>query len=465
MRAAIYTRISRDREGAGLGVDRQEADCRELAERLGWEVVATYSDNDVSAYSGRARPGYRKMLSDIEAGVVDGVVAWHADRLHRRVTELEEFVGICERHGTAVQTVRSGSVDLSSASGRMVARMLGAAAQHEVDHARERMKRAKAQAAADGRYRGGPRPFGYERDGVTVKADEANLVAGASQAVLDGRSLASIARDWNASGSTGTRGQQWNGSRVKKVLIRPRNAGLLSVADEVAGTAEWPAIVSEDVWRAVTSILTDARRRTNAGRSNAKWLGSGIYRCGSCGKKMRATKSNGRTVYRCEAGTHVSRVQAVVDEYVENHIRAYLARADVRDAFAASNSQSTSVEVDRIAGLRARLTGFEVDYAEGHLSGRQLREASERVRAQIQELEAAIAAKRRGDALSAIGGSPDPASAYDAATLDVKRAVLAELLEVVVYPGSKGRPKGWRPGEPYSDVTSIDVARRERERG
>ena len=47
--AAIYARISRDREGAGLGVERQEADCRALAERLGWDVVAVYVDNDISA--------------------------------------------------------------------------------------------------------------------------------------------------------------------------------------------------------------------------------------------------------------------------------------------------------------------------------------------------------------------------------------------------------------------------------
>jgi hypothetical protein len=57
-RAAIYCRISDDREGAGLGVARQEADCRERAERLGWVVAGLYVDNDLSAYSGRVRPEY-----------------------------------------------------------------------------------------------------------------------------------------------------------------------------------------------------------------------------------------------------------------------------------------------------------------------------------------------------------------------------------------------------------------------
>ncbi|MEB0014852.1 recombinase family protein, partial [Glaciimonas sp. Cout2] len=57
-RAAIYVRISRDRVGAGLGVERQEDDCRVLAKQMGLEVVRVLVDNDISAYSGKKRPGY-----------------------------------------------------------------------------------------------------------------------------------------------------------------------------------------------------------------------------------------------------------------------------------------------------------------------------------------------------------------------------------------------------------------------
>jgi len=48
-RAAIYARISKDKIGAGLGADRQQADCRELAGRLGWTVAEVFTDNDISA--------------------------------------------------------------------------------------------------------------------------------------------------------------------------------------------------------------------------------------------------------------------------------------------------------------------------------------------------------------------------------------------------------------------------------
>ena len=61
VRAPVYVRIS-DRAGAGLGVARQEEDCRALCGRLGWQVARVYPDNDVSAYSGR-RPGGFPLLS------------------------------------------------------------------------------------------------------------------------------------------------------------------------------------------------------------------------------------------------------------------------------------------------------------------------------------------------------------------------------------------------------------------
>jgi site-specific DNA recombinase len=96
VRASIYCRISKDRVGAGLGVATQEADCRELASKLGWDVVTVHTDNDISAHSGRRRPGYEALLDQIRAGDINAVIAWHTDRLHRSPVELEAYVTACE---------------------------------------------------------------------------------------------------------------------------------------------------------------------------------------------------------------------------------------------------------------------------------------------------------------------------------------------------------------------------------
>ena len=64
-RVAFYCRISSDPRDTGLGVDRQREECAALATARGWRVLATHVDNDVSAYSGKRRPGYLALLEAI----------------------------------------------------------------------------------------------------------------------------------------------------------------------------------------------------------------------------------------------------------------------------------------------------------------------------------------------------------------------------------------------------------------
>jgi site-specific DNA recombinase len=78
--AAVYARISSD-DGQALGVSRQLEDCRKLAGSLGWPVGEEYVDNDISAYSGKPRAEYQRMLTDLADGARDAVLVYHVDRL------------------------------------------------------------------------------------------------------------------------------------------------------------------------------------------------------------------------------------------------------------------------------------------------------------------------------------------------------------------------------------------------
>src|SRR5438132_12381795 len=90
--AAIYARISSDPDGTALGVARQMEDSRRLARELDWPISGEYVDNDVSAYNGKRRPQYERLLDDLKSGHVDAVIAYHPDRLTRRPIELEQFL-------------------------------------------------------------------------------------------------------------------------------------------------------------------------------------------------------------------------------------------------------------------------------------------------------------------------------------------------------------------------------------
>src|SRR5205085_6143140 len=144
------------------------------------------------------------------------------------------YIAVCETRGVPTHCVKAGELDLSTASGRLTARITGAVARHEVEHMIERQKSAKMQAARSGKFRGGRRAFGFERDGITVRPGEAAHVLDATRRVLHGESLGSIAREWNTNGIATSTGAERTSMSVHDLLVRGRNAGLVEQDGEPA---------------------------------------------------------------------------------------------------------------------------------------------------------------------------------------------------------------------------------------
>ncbi|MBP2413775.1 DNA invertase Pin-like site-specific DNA recombinase [Arthrobacter stackebrandtii] len=392
-RAFIYCRISQDRTGAGLGVQRQEEDCRELAARLGLAVARVFVDNDVSAYSGRPRPGYRDMLARLRKGDADYVLCWHTDRLHRRPVELEDYIDVCEQNGVTTHTVKAGELDLSTPSGRMVARMLGSAARYESEHKAERAKRKMRELTSKGKYTGGQRPFGWTiTDKVpSLHPEEAHAVRELFGQALEGRSLGAMARWLNGQGLRSTMGNEFGAQTVRALLLRPRNAGLATQDGEISGPSEFPAIVSEDVYRAARSLLTDPKR----GRFYSikpKYLLTGIAQC-HCGSKVitgyvRSGKRAPYPVYRCPVRGigHVGKRVDYVDDYVNTVIVMYRNWLSKQERAGDSTEEARYLETEVLA-LRERLTEAATMAATGTITMMQLATMSETIQARLQSTE------------------------------------------------------------------------------
>jgi len=409
-RAAIYVRISQDRAGAGLGVGRQADDCRALANRMGWDVIAVHVDNDASASTGKRRPAYESLLVDVDSGRVDVVVVWHTDRLHRSPIELERYIGICDPRGVATHSVQAGEQDLSTPSGRMVARMLGAAARYEVEHKAERTRRAQAQAAAAGKWLGGGRPFGWRLlpgGGAELDEVEADVVRDASRNLLAGLSLGSMVEDLDARGIRTSTGRTWSYTSLRQVVSRARNAGLVELHGEIVAASQWPAILEEEVWRAVVSTLADpGRRRSQSNR--VRWLLAGIARC-VCGAPCRSGSVSGahgrasRAVYRCRQGGpgHVARSAEPVDALVTEVILAMLSRPDAVDILTADSTapDAQGLRTEAMA-LRQRLIDAADLWETGDLPTGDYRDRAERLRARLAVVEAGMAGSVRMAALA-----------------------------------------------------------------
>lgn len=479
IRAVIYVRISQDRTGAHLGVDRQREDCEALAERNGWDVIEAYVDNDVSAYSGKPRKDYRRMLADLDEGTATSVIVWHTDRLHRSLTELEEYISLCERRGVTTHTVQAGDLDLATPSGRMVARMLGAAARHESEHKADRVARARQQKAKAGAWGGGIRPFGWgvATDETRTKVDkatgeevevpvldmnqlvpeEAAAIETGIDMILSGGSVNGWVRWLADKGMKTTRGNPIARQEARDMLLRARNAGIAVYRGEEIGSGAWEPIVDEARHRAVVALLSDPSRVTTPGPA-PKWFGSMIFRCGApgCTETMRVTKVGGskRQSYRCFVQHGGGRRADKVDEYVEDLIVERLSRDDAHDLLlpGANNADVAALQLES-EQIRRRLTDAASMFGAGQMTMAQFTEASDVARRQLGGVEQQLARAATKDPLVPLVGAKDVRKVWKGMDLDQRRTVLRELLDVTLRPPRRGR----MPDGGYFDYEAVQT--------
>ncbi|HEY1967097.1 MAG TPA: recombinase family protein, partial [Pseudonocardia sp.] len=323
MRTAIYLRVSEDKTGDEAAVSRQGEDALALIESRGWTLAGTYTDNDLSARGRVKRPEFIRLVSDINAGRVDVVIAWTWDRLTRSPRDRLAFIEAAQQHRVIVSLVRGSDLDMSTPAGRLNAGILAEMAQHEIDSKGDRQRRANEQRARNGLPPAGPVPFGFLPDRVAHHPQQATAISTAYRDVLSGTSLAEIARQWNAEGllsgqsRTGAikRGKpsEWRSETVRALMLKPRNAGLREyLGATYPGT--WEPIVPVETFEAVRQLLTDPGRRQTP--PAAKHLLSGVALCGVCGSPVNAgTGRPNYTAYRCRySKAHVARKGDVVDE-------------------------------------------------------------------------------------------------------------------------------------------------------
>ncbi len=449
-RAVIYTRISHDPSGQALGVGRQEDDCRELAGRRGWDITHVLVDNDYSAYSRRARPGYQRLLELIEADAADLVVAWHPDRLHRSPLELEAFIELIERHHVQVETVQAGPWDLATPAGRMLARQLGVVARYESEHRSARIRRALEQKAERGLPHGRV-PYGYQRlyDPETGIAREvldpvqAAVIRRMADAVAAGGSIHGIARDLDAEGVPAPEGGRWVPSKVNALLKRARNAGLRVHHAEVVGEGAWEPILEVEQWQKLMAILEDPSRAQNGGGVSgpkSTTLLSGIMRCGVCDKPVVRAANRGLLSYRCPSG-HLYRSLVKADEYVSEVVLRLVVSSELAELVLSPGQRDEMASARAEAqGLRALMDQAADQYADEVIDAVQLQRINRRLRPRLED---ALARAARSDPREVFAGLmghtlETAREKWAALPLERQRAVVRRLYRIRLKPTQRG---------------------------
>ncbi|MEU2002001.1 recombinase family protein [Rhodococcus sp. NPDC019627] len=446
MRVFIYCRISKDRTGAGLGVERQEADCRRLADSLGWDVVFVYADNDISAYSGKPRPGYTAMLDALRRGEAEAIIAWHTDRLHRSPAELETFINLCETNHVTVRTVQSGELDLSTPAGQMTARIVGAVARHEIDHARKRMSSAHAQSAKNGNAHGRV-PWGYKAvvDDVSGSIinrvphpQNAPIIQEAARRILAGETGYSIAKSFNERGvPTPQGGARWHTWGIHTMVKSPTYAGFRTHKGFVTkGT--WEPIITAEDHEKIVALLSKPGRRSHRG-TEPKYLLSGIAICGVCKSVVHRNKSHGRDAYTCSANTRcVSRNLKQVDDYIT---KAVLARCKTLSIPSKSRQDpEAAAAADEARTLQETLEEYEEMAQKLEIAPASFKRIAQELQRKIEDAERRAAPSFAIPELEQLAG-PNAPEVWKGMGILGKRNVVRALMTVEIKRSSRGTRK------------------------
>ena len=418
-RPAAYLRISDDVELLGEGVGRQRADVTALAERLGWPTPLFYVDNDRSAFkAGVVREEWCRLLADLESGLIDGLLAYNLDRVVRQPVELEALIRLVE--GKIPTHAASGIMDLSNDAGITVARMMVGFANLESRSIARRVKRKHAEIAEQGRPGGGQRPYGFEDDRISHRANEAAVVVEVANRVHAGESLHSVMIDLNERGIRPPRAKAWRAGSLKAILKAPRTGGYREL-DGVLTEAVWEPLIDRAQWRAIREML--GSRAGSPGVTARKHLLSGFLVCADCTAPLRINNHPSGLRYACPPSTQggcggPSRKAALLEEAVDEWVRMWLAEISLE-----SEPEEDPAEA-KLERLQARIATLDRAYKAEDIEDVDYFRHLKALRAEIRETSRTIRATR--PVLS-----DDPVAAWESANLSQRRATLARYIEVI----------------------------------
>lgn len=314
--AAIYVRVSTEEQAladkASLSMQREKAEA--YCKAHDWRVGEVYEDAGVSGTKAD-RPALSRLMADAQTGAFQRVVFLKLDRLGRNLRNLLNISHKLDEFDVGIVSVQD-SFDTGTPSGRLFFSILGAVAEFERELIVERSMSAKQRYAENGRYFGGPAPYGYDYgkgdENLTVNEPEAAVVRRIYRMYIqDGLSQAAIAEGLNAEGiATKTERVSWRSldgikrgwtrTHVKRILTNTQYRGEFRWGKDNVPVSV-PAIVSEEEFLAAQKRAVVNKRESQRPRDRASlYLLSGLIRCRECGGAMITTTQHikrGRKTY------------------------------------------------------------------------------------------------------------------------------------------------------------------------
>ena len=318
--AALYARVSSDRQDVDLSVAAQLRALRDYAQRNGYLVAREYVDE---AESGRIadRPQFSRMLDEAskpEAPFKE-ILVWKFSRFTRKREHAVAFKSMLRRRGVRVVSITEQVDD--TPTGKLLEAIIESVDEFYSENLAQEVTRGMREAASRGFWMTTYAPYGYKRvyvqDGpkkrpkLELDPPADAVVRRIFDMVLQGKSILDVTKTLNAEGIPTTNGKKWLKTTIHTMLDNEAYTGTLvwgakarDGAPPVRVENAHAAIVSQrDFQRARKLLASRAPKKMNPRRASSPYLLSGLVKCETCGKAMTAAeaKSGRYTYYICHS--------------------------------------------------------------------------------------------------------------------------------------------------------------------
>lgn len=383
----IYARQSLDKKDS-LSIDTQIESCREKyinsckVKGIEPDEIIIYKD---AGYSGKntKRPDFQRMLSDIKNKKINHVIIYKLDRLGRSIIDFSDLWNTFEKYGVSL-SCSTQEIDTSSPMGKTMIFMLMVFAEMERNLIRERVMDNYYERVKDGRWGGGPAPYGFSnakiRDslGHLIPILEPNENMEIMKMIFEmyantDISLGKLAEFLNNKKIKCMKSDTWSNVSIAKLLRNPayvkadcdvyayissyginiansideftgeRAGNLVGKRGTLAGgdrvhkdfsemvfaLGAWKGTIDSSLWLKANYKLDTNKQIGNNGKGTITWL-TGLFKCGCCGYAFRTvvtSNTRSRKLYcsgKSERKNSCSNIVELRLEEVEHYVQEEL---------------------------------------------------------------------------------------------------------------------------------------------
>ena len=327
-RVGLYIRLSRedgDKEESSSVTNQREILKRYVSEQENFFIVKEYVDD---GYTGTNfdRPGFKRMIEDIEAGIIDTVITKDLSRLGRERLGVGHYTEIYFPEHNVRYIALLDNIDTYFDAGMNdMAPFKGVINDMYVRDISKKIRSSLIERKKAGNFLGVTAPYGYEKDSnnkfhLVINEKEAEIVKRVFRLYLEGNGLTRIAQILTKDGvpvpgesrNIGKTRKtalysSWKQATIRRILdnrvylgelvqfkrrkINYKSKRRITVPEEeryiCKGTHE--AIIDEESFNAVQNIL---KKNKSFKGTKHDYLFKGLLFCSECGARLNVTYSN-----------------------------------------------------------------------------------------------------------------------------------------------------------------------------